>query len=166
MATGKNNNTNLYLAIDALLLLLLLPIAGIGFLLKYILIPGEERLTQYGPFTELEFLGLQRHEWGEIHLVISLVFLAILLLHIILHWAVINSAFFRLLPRKPVRIMMTVLVVAVIILSLVGPFFVTPEEVPSSPHYRNRYPALWQSTNIISIPTDNSSSAGKQITDF
>jgi hypothetical protein len=135
-------------------------VAAIGFLIKYVLITGEEKLIQYGPFTELEFMGLQRHEWGTIHLIVSLVFLAILLLHIILHWTVILSAFCKLLPRKPVRIMLAILAVAIVLLSLLGPFFVTPEEVPSSPHYRNRYPAPRQSLKNITIPTDIRSSAG------
>lgn len=57
MASDKINRCSFNIIIDTVLLFLLLPMAGIGFLMKYILIAGEERLTQYGPFTDLEFLG-------------------------------------------------------------------------------------------------------------
>ena len=49
-----------------------------GVLLYYILPPGS------GHYTTL--WGMDRHEWGDIHLWIAVVFLGALTLHLILHW--------------------------------------------------------------------------------
>jgi magnesium-transporting ATPase (P-type) len=139
MASDKINNGKLNLILDSILLLLLLPIAGIGFLMKYVLLSGEDRIPVYGANVDLEFLGLTRHEWGTIHLIISLLFMALLLLHIILHWTCIESFFCKLLPNKFVRTVLAVLAVVVILFTLLGPFMIKPKEVPYQPHYRNRY---------------------------
>lgn len=37
------DQSKLYLSIDIIMLLLLMPLAGIGFLIKYVLIPGLQR---------------------------------------------------------------------------------------------------------------------------
>ncbi|MHC4076764.1 MAG: DUF4405 domain-containing protein [Planctomycetota bacterium] len=57
----------LNLIIDALLLLCLAGIAGIGFLIKYVLVPGYQRWEIYGRNVSLFLWGLDRHQWGTIH---------------------------------------------------------------------------------------------------
>lgn len=52
-----------------------------GILLHYVLPPGSGRWS--------EIWGLNRHEWGEIHYIIAVVFFCVLALHLILHWRVI-----------------------------------------------------------------------------
>ena len=49
------NQSKLNLSIDIIMLLLLMPLAGIGFLIKYVLIPGIQRNERYGAGVELEF---------------------------------------------------------------------------------------------------------------
>ena len=137
----KNNvgNNTLNLIIDSILLLLLLLMAGVGFLMKYTLLSGEDRMAFIGKSTDLEFLGMTRHEWGDIHLIISLIFLALLLLHIILHWTCIECFFRKKIPNRPVRVTLTVTAIIFILLTLLGPFFIKPRQVPFQPHFRNRF---------------------------
>lgn len=65
IAKWCNNRAKVNLIIDAFLLIQLMAMAGIGFLIKYILVPGEERNLLYGRDVELSFLGLTRHDWGK-----------------------------------------------------------------------------------------------------
>jgi len=55
-------------------------IAAIGLLLAYA-IPGE-RAAQASKY----FLGLHRHDWGTIHLYLSIFLLVLLAIHIGLNW--------------------------------------------------------------------------------
>ena len=59
-------------------------IAVIGLLLGFI-IPKEKAVDKY-------FLGLHRHEWGDIHLYWSLFLLVLLFFHVLFNWAwIVNS---------------------------------------------------------------------------
>ncbi|OIO70720.1 MAG: hypothetical protein COW19_10865 [Zetaproteobacteria bacterium CG12_big_fil_rev_8_21_14_0_65_55_1124] len=49
-----------------------------GVLMRYVLPPGS------GHYSTI--WGLDRHEWGDIHFWISLVFFSLLALHLVLHW--------------------------------------------------------------------------------
>jgi hypothetical protein len=49
-----------------------------GVLMRYALPPGSRRFKT--------IWGLDRHEWGDIHFWISIVFLGLLAMHLVLHW--------------------------------------------------------------------------------
>ena len=49
-----------------------------GVLMRYVLPPGSGRSTT--------IWTLDRHEWGSIHFWIAIAFLAVLALHLFLHW--------------------------------------------------------------------------------
>lgn len=49
-----------------------------GVLMRYLLPPGSGRFAT--------LWGLDRHQWGAIHFWVSVVFFAILALHLLLHW--------------------------------------------------------------------------------
>ena len=74
--------TKINFTIDSLMLIVMMAIAGIGFLMKFILIPGKERWLVYGTNVELYWLGLDRHEWGTIHLWLGYILLFLLVLWI------------------------------------------------------------------------------------
>ena len=93
----------LNLIIDALLFLCLAAIAGIGLLINYVLVPGFQRWEIYGRNVDLFFWGMDRHEWGAIHFVLAQAFLALLLLHLVLHWQTIVSICRKLIPGQPAR---------------------------------------------------------------
>jgi hypothetical protein len=126
------------MSIDIVLFILLVSIAGIGFLMKFVLVPGEVRNEIYGNNVDLEFFGLTRHEWGSIHLIISIIFLAFLVLHTIFHWKLIVSIFKCMFPARFVRYGITGIICLISLLTLISPFFVKPEIVPFEPKYRNR----------------------------
>jgi hypothetical protein len=56
--------SKLNLIIDALLLVCMAAITGIGLLMKNVLVPGYKRWDIYGRNVELYFWGLDRHQWG------------------------------------------------------------------------------------------------------
>lgn len=63
-----------------------------GFILRYVLPPGSGGIHGFGvgrramerPIALL--WGLTRHEWGDIHFWMSIIFLAFLAVHLFLHW--------------------------------------------------------------------------------
>jgi len=119
--------SKLNLIIDTLLLLCITAIGGIGFLMKYVLIPGYQRWEIYKQNVDLFFCGMGRHQWGTIHLVIGYVFLALLVLHIILHWGMIVGIYRTLVPSRFARRVIAVILVLLTILLLIFPFIVQPE---------------------------------------
>ncbi|MGV8091227.1 MAG: DUF4405 domain-containing protein [Mangrovibacterium sp.] len=132
------DQSKLNLSIDIIMLLLLMPLAGIGFLIKYVLIPGIQRNERYGGDVELEFWGLTRHQWGSVHLIISIVFLVLLLIHIILHWKMIVCIFGRMVPNKTLRAMSATLIACIGFLLIAFPLFVKPEIVTRESLHLNR----------------------------
>ncbi len=130
--------SKLNIIIDIILLILLVAMAGGGFLIKYILIPGSKRNIIYGADVDLQVLGLDRHQWGSIHLIISIAFVVLIIFHIIFHWDMVVAILSRMIPRKAVR---SCLIAGLTIVSLVlffGPFVVNPTQVPHENIYRNR----------------------------
>ena len=129
MISWNKNKTKINLTIDAIMLLALMAIAGLGFLIKYILIPGYKRNVLYPGDVELFFMGITRHEWGRIHLLLGFIFLFLLLLHIILHWNMIGHIFRQMLSGKSIRKFIAVLFAAVCLFLLLAPLLIKPEVV-------------------------------------
>jgi hypothetical protein len=113
--------------VDALMFVCMMSIAGLAFLMKFILIPGKERLAKYGRGVELLLFGMDRHSWGTIHLAIGLVLLGLLVLHIILHWNAIVGLFQRLVGNQKARKIITPAFVLASLILLIAPLAVTPE---------------------------------------
>lgn len=83
--------TALNLLIDALAALCFLGMGATGFILRFPLPPGTNK--------SLALWGMSRHEWGGVHYWISLGLLAILLIHVALHWQWIVTVIARQLHR-------------------------------------------------------------------
>jgi len=113
--------------IDSLMFLCMTAIAGIGFLMKVVLIPGEDRWIKYGKNIEIYVFNMDRHQWGTVHLVIALVFLGLLLLHTILHWKLIVGLFSNLINNKSTRKLITIVFVLFSIFLFLFAFIVKPE---------------------------------------
>lgn len=121
------NKTKLNFVIDALMFLCMTAIAGLGFLMKYVLLPGRESTIKYGRRVDLSLLGLDRHDWGAIHLYLGFLLLALLVLHIVLHWQMIPGLFARMVANSRERSRIA-LVYAVLAAALVlFPFIISPE---------------------------------------
>ncbi len=113
--------------IDALMFLVLLAIAGLGFLMKYILPPGREVWLRYGRNLDLTWLGWDRHDWGSIHLYLAFTLLGLLIIHLILHWSMIVGLFARLIPNPRRRTWVGVAFLIISLLLIYFPFLITPE---------------------------------------
>lgn len=72
------NRSHLNLLIDALAAIALVTMVGTGYILRFPLPPATNRTH--------ELWGMSRHEWGGIHSWASLGLVAVLLIHVILHW--------------------------------------------------------------------------------
>ena len=75
-----NKNSWKYL-VDTLLFICIFGLAFIGILMAFFLAEGPTINDQ-----SKYFLGLHRHQWGDIHLILSLVFIALVIIHLILAW--------------------------------------------------------------------------------
>lgn len=117
--------------VDALMFVFMMALAGIGFLMKFYLLPGKERWLQYGRNVNLFWLGLDRHEWGTIHLVIGYILLGLLLLHIILHLRWIFNIYERVLTNRTMRILLAAFFIIISFSMILFSFIITPhvEEV-------------------------------------
>ena len=119
--------------VDALMFVFMMALAGIGFLMKFDLLPGKERWLQYGRNVNLFWLGLDRHEWGTIHLVIGYILLGLLLLHIILHLRWIFNIYERVLINRTQRIILAAFFIIVSLVMLLFPFTITPHVEEAGP---------------------------------
>ncbi len=105
----------------------MIALAVIGFIIRYILIPGSERWEKYGRNIDLTWWGLDRHEWGLIHMLSGIFLVILLVLHIIFHWKLIVCLVRRLIPGKKIRYITVTAVVLISVLIAVAPFFLKPE---------------------------------------
>jgi hypothetical protein len=123
----SKNLPKINLVIDAIMLIVLMLMAGLGFLIKYVLLPGYQRNAIYEGDVELYFMGLTRHDWGTIHLWLSLFFLFLMLVHIVLHWKMIVCIFRQMVSRKKNRRVLAVCLGCVALFFGLAPLFVKPE---------------------------------------
>jgi len=108
--------------INALMFFCMCAIIGIGFLIKYTLVSGQEQMIKYGNKFELSLFGMDRHEWGAIHLIVGYILIGLLLLHIILHWKVIINVYKRLLQKKPSVKFISIVFITICFLFITIPF--------------------------------------------
>jgi len=117
----------LNLFIDALMLLLMAAISGIGILMKRVLIPGKERWSAYGRNVDLSWLGLDRHEWGDVHFILGCLLLTLIAWHLVRHWNSIVGMVRQLLSNVAARRTTVVLFAAACLAVLLFPFFINPK---------------------------------------
>lgn len=132
------DKAKLNLTIDIILFFLLMAMAGLGFLIKYTLLSGEKRNAIYGNNVNLELLGMDRHQWGTVHLIVSIVFVIFIVLHIIFHWKMIVAFFKILIPNQIIRMLFSIFISVVGLFLFVFGFVVNPEQVQHDNLYRNR----------------------------
>ena len=88
--------------VDLVSFINLVCLAFTGFIMRYILPPGtggRSRVLHGGRSGEQikQLWSMTRHQWGDIHFYLALVFVVLMTLHIILHWGWIKSYFKSLL---------------------------------------------------------------------
>lgn len=134
-----SDRSRINITIDIILFILLALMTGIGLLIKYILISGEERNLRYGGGFDLTFWGLDRHQWGTIHLIVSLTFILLIVLHIIFHWKMIVNMLKRLMPNKAVRVLVSFFLTTVALFLFTFWIMILPELIPRERGYIHRH---------------------------
>ncbi len=136
----------LNISIDIVLFILLMAMAGLGFLIKFDLVDGETRNALYGTNVDLSFWGMGRHQWGTVHLIISIAFLVFIILHIIFHWKIIICYFSRLFPAKSARVVIGLLIALLGLIMFFFSFLVTPDQAERVRQNQNRQGRAYVST--------------------
>ena len=83
--------------VDAVALVDLLCLTATGSILKFILPPGSGGGQGHGyrggrgAAEAKSLLHLYRHDWGDIHFILALIFIVLILVHLFLHWKWITS---------------------------------------------------------------------------
>jgi Domain of unknown function (DUF4405) len=78
----KLTRTDWKYVVDTLMFLCLVGIVLIGLLMGFVIPEGR-----LGPGQSKFFLGVHRHQWGHIHLWLSLAFTALVVVHLVLAWS-------------------------------------------------------------------------------
>jgi hypothetical protein len=68
---GSMDKPKFSFVIDAAMFLCVMALAGLGFLMKYLLPSGRDAWAKYGSNLYLSWLGWDRHDWGDIHLYLA-----------------------------------------------------------------------------------------------
>jgi hypothetical protein len=126
-STEIMSKAKLNLLVDSLLLVCIAAIAGIGFLLKYVLVPGAQRWEIYGRNVDLFVLGLDRHGWGTIHYGFGVAFLVLVTSHIILHWRAVVAIYRKIIPNRVASLITAIVLLALTITLLTFAFLVKPQ---------------------------------------
>jgi hypothetical protein len=92
--------TTLNFVVDLIAFVNLLLLATTGTILRWVLPPGSGGGGggrgygfRGGPGSGQiqQLLGLGRHDWGDVHFVLALLFLLLILVHLVLHWTWIKT---------------------------------------------------------------------------
>lgn len=132
--------------IDALMFVCLCAITGIGLLIKFTLPSGQDKWAIYGTNNELLFLNMDRHQWGDIHFVVSVIMISLLILHLVFHWQFIASIFGKIIKHSPLKLLIGTSFAFITILLIVFPFFVTPSQGLNHKHLQHS--DNWQNTEL------------------
>ena len=108
------SRTNFWL--DLLTAVVFAAMAGTGVLQRWVLPRGSSKVG-------LTWLGLGRHDWADIHFWLSVLILALITLHLALHWSWVRACWSRFLGslRSPLTWLVLLVLLALILLPLVIP---------------------------------------------
>jgi len=92
--------TTVNFIVDLLGFVDLLLLAATGVIMKWVLPPGSgggghgygfRGGRGPGAGEVKQWLGLGRHDWGDVHFILALLFLSLILVHLVLHWTWIKT---------------------------------------------------------------------------
>jgi len=78
----KITRTDWKYVVDTLMFLCMVGIVLIGLLMGFVIPEGR-----LGPGQSKYFMGVHRHQWGDIHLYLSLAFTVLVIVHLVLAWS-------------------------------------------------------------------------------
>ena len=115
------------LVIDAIMLIDMMALIGVGLLNKYVLLTGQKKWEKFGENLEFYLWGFDRHDWNLIHFILGLILFGLLVLHIWLHWKLILNIYKKLIKNKKTRVFTGFALVFVSLMALIFPVFIEPE---------------------------------------
>jgi len=104
-----------------------------GLLMKFILLPGSQRQVKFGRNVDFFLLGMDRHDWGTVHLVVGFVLISLLAVHIALHWREVTGIFSKLVSSRGLRALICWIFTIACALLLILPFILEPTLVERGP---------------------------------
>lgn len=110
--------TNWQYLVDTILFLSIVGLVVIGFLLGFV-IPKGPAAGESAKY----FLGLHRHQWGDMHLYLGVVFTAMTFLHLVLGWGWIKGKTRQIFGQKWKPVLIAAPVVALATLTLLWIYF-------------------------------------------
>ena len=116
--------------LNATMTLCMSAIIGIGFLIKYTLLSGQDRKEVYGQNVELYFLDMDRHQWGMIHLILGFVLFGLLIVHVFLHWKIVVAVYQKIVKVKWTKRLIAFGFAIICVLLILVPFFIKPDIEP------------------------------------
>jgi len=125
MKPAIRQKTNIIIDIAMFAVMILLAI--IGIIIRYSLIQGSERWIKYGQNVELTIWGMDRHEWGLIHLIVGIFLIGLLVLHLVFHWRQIVCMIKKLIPKITIRTALVTATLVFCVLILFSPILITPK---------------------------------------
>jgi len=127
------------LVIDFIMMVVMMAVAGLGLLMKFVLLPGYKVNEVYGTEAELYYWGLDRHQWGAIHLYLAFFLVFLLILHIVFHWDMIVCIFRQMVGITALRTIFLVFIGVLSLFLALAPVFVKPEVAQlERKHHRSR----------------------------
>lgn len=111
--------TTLNLTIDLLMMVAMGIVSFSGFVLQYV---ARRKPTlefeQTRQVVEAVF-GLNRRGWHDAHLYTSYILLALLVLHVVLHWSSVSTFFHRVVPNTTLRAVLYILLFVIALLAII-----------------------------------------------
>jgi predicted RecB family endonuclease len=104
--------------VDTLLFLCIVGIIFIGFLMGLVLPKGPQ-----APESAKYFLGLHRHQWGNVHFYLSIVFTTLVIIHLILSWKWIKSKSRQIFKKGWSSMLILTALASILILALFWAFY-------------------------------------------
>lgn len=135
----KTNKNKINLIIDVIMIVVIMIVTGLGLLIKYVLVAGFKSHEIYGKGVDLSFLGYDRHQWGSIHLIFSIILIILIILHIVLHWKMITTIFKQMVVNKSKRRIIGSILALISIVLAMGPLFISPDVCESTGRNKQVY---------------------------
>lgn len=104
--------------VDTLLFLCIVGIVFIGFLMGLVLPKGPAV-----PESSKYFLGLHRHQWGNIHFYLSIAFSALVIIHLIFSWKWIKSKSRQIFKKGWSSILILTALASILVITLFWSFY-------------------------------------------
>jgi hypothetical protein len=147
--------------VDVLLFICLGGMTLIGIVMGFVVPTGPA-----SPESSKYFLGLHRHQWGNIHAYLSIAFVILTVVHIVLNWKWITAKTSQIFKKKAAPVLVSAAVVPFLVLLVFWLF--TPKDAEKYQEFGREAPGIgrWQEPDTDEkAPIAGETAAGRKIRD-